>query len=372
MKQRRRLKDPAYNENRGGSFATSQEWILRGTVLLVGCAWAAIACSTAAQQTKAQQPTDVVATVGGTTITLAQVDEVALQQQAGSFGNVKLSQALYLARRAALDELVGNLLISREASARRVERDALVMQEVSSKVTTPTDAEIDAWYQGNKDRLRGAALESVRPAIREYLIQERTNTARQAFLERLKEKTPVTLSLEPPRHVLAAAESPAKGPANAPVEIVEFSDFQCPYCLAANPTVTRVIDTYGDRIRFVYRNYPLPNHPQARPAAEAAQCANAQGRFWPYHDRLFANPSKLSDDELKRAAAELGLDTARFNACFESHQFKTVVDADVLAGQDAGVTGTPAFFINGRELTGAQPFEQFQKIIDEELQLKKR
>jgi protein-disulfide isomerase len=342
------------------------------TVLTIVCACASLACSTAAQQSRIQQPTDVVATVAGTSITLAQVDEIALQQQTAPFGNVRLSQALYLARRAALDELVGKLLIAREASARGVDKDALVRQEVTGKLVMPTDADVDAWYQSNKDRLRGATLDSVRSAIRDYLLEERTRDAREAFLNRLKEKTPVTLSLEPPRHTLAAAASPAKGPENAPIEIVEFSDFQCPYCLAANPTVKRVLETYGDRVRFVYRNYPLPNHPQARPAAEAAQCANAQGRFWLYHDRLFANPSKLTEGDLKRTAAELGLDTARFNACFDSHQFKDVIDADVQAGQDAGVSGTPAFFINGRELTGAQPFEQFQRIIDEELQLKKR
>jgi protein-disulfide isomerase len=342
------------------------------TVLTIACACASLACSTAAQQTRTQQPTDVVATVAGTSITLAQVDEIALQQQTSQFGSVKLSQALYLARRAALDELVGNLLIAREASARGVGKDALVKQEVTGKVALPTDADVDAWYQTNKDRLRGATLDTVRAPIRDYLVEERTRDAREAFLNRLKEKTPVTLSLEPPRHTLASAASPAKGPENAPIEIVEFSDFQCPYCLAANPTVKRVLDTYGDRVRFVYRNYPLPNHPQARPAAEAAQCANAQGRFWPYHDRLFANPSKLSDGDLKRTAAELGLDTGRFNACLDSHQFKEVIDADLQAGQEAGVSGTPAFFINGREINGAQPFEQFQRIIDEELQLKRR
>jgi protein-disulfide isomerase len=349
--------------------------IVRSTVMravLITPLLAAIACSTAAQQTKTQQAADVVATVGSTKITLAQLDETALQQPAANFGNMKLAQAIYQARRAALDELVGNELIAKEASARGIDREALVQHEITSKVATPTDADVDAWYQTNKERLRGATLDSVRPAIRAYLIQDRTQSARQALVDRLKAKTPVAITLEPPRHTLAAAESPAKGPANAPVEIVEFSDFQCPYCLAAKPTVNRVLEAYGDRVRFVYRNYPLPNHPNARPAAEAAQCANSQGKFWPYHDRLFAEASKLNDVDLKRTAAELGLDTARFNACFDSHQFRSVVDADIQAGQDAGVSGTPAFFINGRELTGAQPFEQFQRIIEEELQLRKR
>jgi protein-disulfide isomerase len=133
-----------------------------------------------------------------------------------------------------------------------------------------------------------------------------------------------------------------------------------------------VLDTYGDRIRFVYRNFPLQNHQQARPAAEAAQCANEQGQFWAYHDRLFGDPGKLSDAELKQSAAALGMDAARFNKCVDDHKYRAVVDADQQAGADAGVTGTPAFFVNGRLLSGAQPFEVFKRVIDEELELKRR
>ena len=154
--------------------------------------------------------------------------------------------------------------------------------------------------------------------------------------------------------------------------MIEFADFQCPYCLAAAPTVKKVMETYGDRIRLVYRNYPLPNHPQAQPAAEAAQCANEQGQFWPYHDRLFAEAGKLSDADLKKAAVDLGLDAERFNACVDEHRYKAVVEADQQAGNEAGVNGTPAFFVNGRLLSGAQPFEAFKRVIDEELELKKK
>jgi protein-disulfide isomerase len=339
------------------------------SILLIAVA---AACSTAAQQSKPQQSGDVVATVGGTSISLAQVDEVAMQQPASNFGNLKLSDALYQARRAALDDLVGDLLLAQEASARHVTREALVQQEVTSKVVPPTDPEIDAWYQGNKERLRGVPLEQARAPIRNYLLQERTQTVRQALLDRLETKTAVKRMLEPPRQMVAAAESPARGPANAPVEVIEFSDFQCPYCLAAHPTVKRLLESYGDRIHFVYRNFPLPNHPNARPAAEAALCANEQGQFWAYHDRLFGTPGKLSDADLKQTAAELRLDTARFNACVDSHKYKDAVDADVKAGQDAGVAGTPAFFINGREVSGAQPFDAFKRIVDEELAGKNR
>ena len=130
--------------------------------------------------------------------------------------------------------------------------------------------------------------------------------------------------------------------------------------------------TYGDRVHFVYREYPLPNHQNARAAAEAGQCANEQGKFWPYHDRLFANPTKLSDADLKQGAAELGLNTAQFNACVDTHKLKAQVDADVKDGEEAGVNGTPAFFVNGRMISGAQPYDVFKKMIDEELELKKR
>jgi len=166
-------------------------------------------------------------------------------------------------------------------------------------------------------------------------------------------------------------EGPAKGPANAPIELIEFSDFQCPFCLQANPTVTKVLDTYGDRIHFVYRHYPLPNHPNARPAAEAAECAAEQDKFWPYHDRLFASAGKLADSDLKQAAADLGLDSGRFSSCFEARKYTSIVDADIRAGNDAGVSATPAFFINGRLVSGAQPFDVFKGIIDEELERKK-
>ena len=339
--------------------------------LVAGVGLLFISCSTSAQPIKPQTASDVVATVGATSITLAQVDELALQQPASSFGSLKLSQAMYEARRMALDDLVGDALIDQDAKARSLDRAAVVEQEISSKVTQPTDAEIATWYQANQQRVQGATLDQVRAPIRAYLMQERTNTVRQAYLGRLKTKTMVKMMLEPPRLTVKPADGPAQGPASAPIELIEFSDFQCPYCQRAHPTVKQVLDTYGSRIRLVYRNYPLPNHPNARPAAEAAQCANEQGKFWQYHDRLFANPGKLGDADLKQGAAELGLDAGRFNACVDSHKYKSVVDADIKDGNAAGVSGTPAFFINGRVLTGAQPFEAFKRIIDEELELKK-
>jgi protein-disulfide isomerase len=215
--------------------------------------------------------------------------------------------------------------------------------------------------------VQGASLDEVRVPIRNLLTQQRSAAAYEKFVDQLRAKTPFRNMLEPPRQKVATANSPSQGPTDAPIELIEFSDFQCPYCFRANPTVRQVLATYGNKVHFVYRNYPLPSHPNARPAAEAAQCANEQGQFWPYHDRLFADQSKLNDDDLKASAAALGMDAAKFNACFDSHKYKARVDADLQAGNEAGVDGTPAFFINGRMLSGAQPYDEFKRVIDEEL-----
>lgn len=328
-----------------------------------------VACSTSSAQSARQPaPNEVVATVGSTSITLAQVDEKALEQQTQP--GMKLSQALYEARRSALDDLIAQTLFDQEAKARGVERSALIEKEITAKVQAVSEADITTWYQANQSRVQGAPLDQIRQPIRSYLTQQRMQDIREQYLDTLRAKTPVRITLEPPRQKIATANSPSKGPADAPVELVEFSDFQCPFCFRAHPIVDQVLRTYGDRIRFVYRHYPLPNHPNARPAAEASMCAAEQGKFWPYHDRLFATQSRLSDADLKQDAVELGMDAAKFNGCVDSHKYKSVVDADTRDGEEAGVNGTPAFFVNGRLISGAQPYELFKKMIDEELALK--
>jgi protein-disulfide isomerase len=333
----------------------------------ISSALVAAACSTAAQPTAQQLPSDVVATVGSTSITLAEVDARALRRNASTYGDLPLAQAVYEARRATLDEIVAEQLIEREAQASGTESAALVTREIEAKVVAPTDAEVAAWYDANRAQVQGAALDQIREPIRSMLAQERRRTARRLYVDSLIAKTPVRLSLEPPRTNVALDGRPTKGPANAPIEIVEFSDFQCPFCLRATTIISEVLEQYGDRVRLMYRHYPLPNHPNARPAAEASLCALDQDRFWQYHDRLFAAQDRLTDEDLKRHAADLGLDSARFNACLDAGRFQADVDTDMRDGSNAGVSGTPAFFINGRFLGGAQPFEAFQRIIDEEL-----
>jgi protein-disulfide isomerase len=335
---------------------------LLGATLLAG------ACSrTAAQQTPMPGPNDVVASVNGTAIRLADVDEKALQQATSTFGGMKLSQALYEARQTTLDTLIDDTLIDQDAKARGLDRAAVIQQDITAKVAAVTSDDIAAWFKENQARLQGATLDQVQTAIRGYLVQQRTLDARRQYVDRLRSKATLRVTLEPPRMVVSKADRPTKGPVTAPIEMIEFSDFQCPFCERAFPTVTKVLSEYGDKIHFVYRHYPLNGHPQARPAAEAAQCAAEQGKFWPYHDRLFGDQTKLGDADLKKTAAELGMNAEQFNACVDSHKYKDEVDADIRAGDEVGVNGTPAFFINGRELTGAQPYEVFKSVIDNEL-----
>ena len=325
------------------------------------------ACSTAAQPARPLLPSDVVGSVSGVSITLADIDERAMQTPAGTYGSLTLLQALYEARRAALEEIIGNRLLDQEAKARGIDRATLTEREVASRVAAPTEADVNAWYQANSGRVQGASLEQVKGPIRELLVRERELAARQQYLDTLRAKTTVTIALDPPRVKVAEGGGAARGPKDAPIQIVEFSDFECPFCLRVFPTVTELLKTYGDRIRLAYRHYPLPNHPHAKPAAEASACANEQGKFWPYHDRLFSNPGKLTGDDLKQHAVELGLDAAAFNACVDARKYRKDVETDMAAGEAAGVSGTPAFFINGRPVFGAMPIENFRQIIDEEL-----
>jgi protein-disulfide isomerase len=330
-------------------------------------------CSTPSGQERTPAPGDVVAVVGSTSVTLADIDERALRMPASSFGGSRLSQALYEARRTVLSQMVDDLLIEQEAKARGVTIAALVEQEITTKVPVLSEDDIATWYRANQARLQGATLDQLRPQIQVYLTQERTATARQQYLDQLRGKGSVRILLDVPRQAVAAATYTAAstGPADAPVEMIEFSDFECPFCLRAHPTVRQVLATYGTKIRFVYRHYPLTSiHPHARAAAEASQCAAEQGQFWAYHDTLFGNPSRLTDADLKAHASQLGLNAAQFNACVDSRKFQADVDADIKAGDEVGVDGTPAFFINGRMLSGAQPFEAFKRIIDEELALR--
>jgi protein-disulfide isomerase len=169
------------------------------------------------------------------------------------------------------------------------------------------------------------------------------------------------------RQEIPIGDSPVRGGANAKVTIVEFMDFECPFCARVRPTIDQILKTYGDQVRVVFKHYPLPIHPQAPGAAQAAEAAHAQGKFWEMHDLLFENQRQLGDAQYDAWAKEIGLDVARFDHDRASKDVKDRIDRDEKEGDQVGVSGTPAFYINGRYLSGAQPFAAFKRMIDQEL-----
>ncbi|MBI3072412.1 MAG: thioredoxin domain-containing protein [Deltaproteobacteria bacterium] len=308
-----------------------------------------------------------VAKVGDTSITFATL----LDKSKNQLGPVKTE---YLTKRheilkGALDEMVEQKLLDLEAKARSIDRGALLKAEVDSKVPAPSDDEIKKFYEMVKDRLE-EPFDKVKPEITKYLQKTGVVKIRGEFLKTLRAKYKVELNLpapEVPRVEVSEAGAPSMGPPNAPVKIIEFSDFECPFCSRGAKTIKEVVQKYGAKVRLAFRDYPLPFHQNAKKAHEAALCAHDQGKFWEMHDKLFDNQKALGVDALKGYAKELAIDTAKFNECLDSGKKGAIVEKGLEDGQKAGVNGTPAFFINGRVVSGAQPLEAFSEIIDAEL-----
>jgi protein-disulfide isomerase len=326
---------------------------MAGSVLLAGVIITTTPWSAAAD--------DTLATVGTKTFTRSEIETRVKPKL------VEIEAQKFEVMREGLDEAIAEELFKLEAAARKVTPEQLEKDEIEAKIPAPTDAEIQKVYDDNKEDLQGQTLDQVKPQILEYLKAEKAQGRRLAFIQELKTKYKTVDKLRAPTVDVATAGRPERGGAKAPITIVEFSDYQCPFCKRGEDSAQKVFDTYGDKVRIVFRNYPLPFHERARPAAEASLCANAQGKFWEYNKKLFANQNALADDNLKQYAKDLGLDTAKFDECYAKKPYSADIDKDLADGVAAGVNGTPAFFINGRSLSGAQPFEKFKEIIDEEL-----
>ena len=281
-------------------------------------------------------------------------------------------ERLYRLQKQKLDEYIGAMLLTREARKRNTSVATLLDQEVNSKVLSVSDEEIEAFYKFNKSRVP-VELEKVRDEIRDYLLNQRVEAQKALYFKSLREKAKVVTYLKPPpafRAEIALVGAPFKGPQNAPVTIVKFEDFHCPFCKQVQPTFTELLSLYNGKVRLVHKDLPLDSlHPLARQAAEAARCASDQGKFWEYHDKLYANSPKADIADLKNYAKELDLNVESFDRCFTSGKYKSVVQKDLNDGAELGLTGTPTFFINGREISGAQPLKAFTAIIDEELAL---
>jgi protein-disulfide isomerase len=303
-----------------------------------------------------------VATVDGEAVT----DEDMARAGGARYQTFKTQE--YAARREFTEAAIGMKLLENEAKRRGATVDDLKKQEVEAKVEAVTDAQAKDFYELNKARFGTLSEADALGQIRTGLGQQRMQRRLSEFVGELRAKANVKVLLDPYRIDVAVGDDPAKGPATAPVTVVEFSDFQCPYCAKVGPTLKRVEETYGDKVRIVYRDFPLQQiHGNAAKAAEAGSCANDQGKFWPLHDKMFENQGKLAVADLKQMAKDAGLDAAAFDQCLDSGQKAAEWAEDLKDGERYGVNGTPAFFVNGRLLGGAGTFEKFAEIIDDEL-----
>ncbi|MCA1828000.1 MAG: thioredoxin domain-containing protein [Myxococcales bacterium] len=337
-----------------------------------------VACRTgggapAGKASVAMEPGAKVAEVDGKTITYG---DLAADKDVGPKvrqAEVKALTDLYDQRRGLLDEMISRRLLEDEAKSKGKTLEQWFQTDYVSSVPDPSEDEAKAFYEEHKAQMpQGQSFDDLKPRIKQAVKQQKLRENMGKMLDSLKEKHHVTVALEPPElpRIEVEAKGPARGPSSAPVTIVEFSDFQCPFCGREYPVIERLMKEYDGKVHLVFRHFPLDFHPFAEKAAEAGACAAEQGKFWELHNKMFENQQKLAVDDLKDYAKSVGVDPAKFDKCLDSGEKKAQIDDDQKAGAAAGVNGTPAFFINGIFVNGAQPYEQMKQTIDRELKKK--
>jgi protein-disulfide isomerase len=315
--------------------------------------------------------TEPAAKVGDRVITVAEVDRQWQRDDPGGFAG--LSRELYERRRRVIDRMVTDELLAREAAARGLTTQALLDEEVPRRVVTMPESAVLALYQSLGSRTRGASLEQMRPALRAWLTRiTQPELAKMTYVEELmKVSTRAEVFLPRPRvGVEPASQDVVLGPATAAVTIVAFGDFQSLEYARFAEAFGKVRETFGDKVRFVYKPLPLAG-PQSVDAAVAAACANAQGRFWAFHDAVVAQPGRLGSDRLQQIAGEVGLDRGKYDACLVSGTFSEPMRQALQDGERYAVSASPAFLVNGWLAPPPPPFlppfEFLKRIIEEEL-----
>jgi protein-disulfide isomerase len=282
--------------------------------------------------------------------------------------------AVYTSRSMALDNHVTEALVEAEAKKVGKSGDDWVRAEVEKRVGEPSDADIQAFYDKQKGAMGDQLppLEMVKPQVVQFLKREKSEGAVGDLLDGLKKTAKLEKRLpdvrSPPVDLTASATTGVKGKKGAKVQVVEFADFQCPYCTRAAETMNELAAKYGDKVEFSYRHFPLRQiHPEAQRASEIAQCAGEQGKFWEVHDALYKNQSSLDEASAIAHATGVGVDGAKLTECLSSGRAATMVDDDFKKGEEAGVEGTPSFFINGRKFDGNPNAAGLSAAIEEAL-----
>ncbi|MBV8072516.1 MAG: thioredoxin domain-containing protein [Acidobacteriaceae bacterium] len=309
------------------------------------CAWAS------------EDPSEVVAEIGGKKITRAEFE----QKESAKLLSARYKY--YQSERQALDDMIDDEVLKQQADREHVSVDQLLENHVRRVVAVPTDEQLRVFYEGMKT---DQPYEAVKDQIRESLLHVRTDRAETAYIKSLREQDSAQILLAPPRMNVQVGDAPVRGPRNAPVTVIEFADYQCPYCQKINPDLKRLDQDFPGKIAFVFKDFPLPIHNHAAKAAEASRCARDQGKYWEYHDLLFEN-KELDKEQLDQNARELKLDQARFDSCLASGKEAAGVEKDVAEGTALGITQTPGFFVNGHFFLGALPYATLRDLIQQQL-----
>jgi protein-disulfide isomerase len=305
----------------------------------------------------AQEDSAVVAEVGNQKLTAAQLQE----KEAG-----KLLQArykYYLAEREALDQLIDQQVLEMQAAKESVTVDELIKKHVTVSLKEPTEDQIRFYYEGLSS---DEPYETVRTKILESVHEMRMSKAKADYITSLRDQFGVVVELGQPSAKVDTTNAFRLGPKDAPVQLIEFGDFECPYCQKVHVELTRLREQFGDKVAIIYKDFPLPMHSSSQKAAEAARCAGAQGKFWEFHDSLFET-HKLQVPDLKAEARTLKLDGARFDRCLDTGETTAAVKKDLEQAKHLGLTGTPSFFANGHFMSGAIVYAKLRETVEAEL-----
>jgi protein-disulfide isomerase len=316
-----------------------------------------LALSMISSQAIAQEKADVVAEVGNQKLTAGDLQE----KEAG-----KLLQArykFYLAERDALDLLIDQQVLEMQAANEKVTVDELIKRHVTVSLKDPTEDQLKFYYEGLSSE---EPYEAVRAKILESVHDMRFNKAKADYITSLRDQFGVVVELGQPSAQVDIANAYRLGPKDAPVQLIEFGDYECPYCQKVHVELHRLRDQFGDKVAIIYKDFPLPMHADSEKAAEAARCAGVQGKFWEFHDALFET-KRLQVADLKEEARTLKLDGARFDQCLDSGEQTAAVKKDLEQAKRLGLSGTPSFFANGHFMSGAIAYPKLRETVESEL-----
>jgi protein-disulfide isomerase len=303
------------------------------------------------------QENTVVAQVGATKLTAADLEK----KEAGSL--LQARYQLYVSERKVLDQFVDKEILELQAKSKGLTVDQLLEKEAYKNIKDPTEDQLEVYYEGAESDLPFA---TVKTQILDHIRQLRRSKARAEYVKNLRTQANIRILLAPPTADVNTQDAFVHGSNTAPVALVEFADYECPYCSKVNPVLQALEKEYGSKLAVIYKDFPLPMHKDSEKAAEGARCAGDQGKYWEYHDLLFTS-HQLDIPSLKKHADELKLDQAKFDQCLDSGSKSEAVKKDLEEGQKLGLTGTPSFFVNGHFFSGAADSAMLHEIVGMEM-----